>query len=245
MFTTEAREELRDRVVEMARKDQRVVAAAEVGSLALGEGDRLSDIDLSFAVDDAVGLAEILGDWSSTLSEELGGVALFDLTVGPTVYRVFMFADCLQLDVSFTSAREFAPSSPKFHLIFGAAGEMREAEPPGSAGLLGWALMWARHARVCMERGRLRQAEHAIFRMRESALDFACRRRDLPTGYGRGLEQLPPNVHDRFAVVASFEPDALKEALKTCVAGLSAECAEEGEIDQVMCERLSETIGDL
>ena len=247
MFTIEARDGLRDRVMKMAREDRRVVAAAEVGSLSVGEGDQWSDIDLTFAIDDAVGIAEVLDNWTSTLVKELAGVELFDLTAGPSIYRVFMFPDCLQLDLSFTSASAFRPTGPRFRLIFGYAGDMQLPEPPAAAGLLGWAVLFARHARVCIERGLWWQAEHCISSMRQYALSFACRRRDLPESYGRGVDRLPSEVRHRFAssLVLAFESDALKEALKGCVAALSTECAEDAETDQAVCDRLSETVAGI
>ena len=242
MFSVQRRDELRDRVVEMARRDARVLAAAEVGSLAAGEGDRWSDIDLTFGVDESSAVAAVLSDWTSTLVES-GGVELFDLVSGPTIYRVFMFEDCLQLDVSFTPASEFRPTSPLFRLIFGSAGEQRVASPEAARTFLGWAVMWASHARISIERGRWRQAEHAISRMRESSLDFAARRRDLPAGYGRGVEQLPADVYERFSssLVSAVEPRAVKDALRACVAALSAECELTDEPARRILERLSET----
>ena len=50
MFTVEDRDRLRDWVVGMASSDRRVVAGAVLGSLAHDEGDRWSDLDLTFAV---------------------------------------------------------------------------------------------------------------------------------------------------------------------------------------------------
>lgn len=246
MFRVQRRDELREHVVEMARRDPRVVAAAEVGSLAAGEGDRWSDVDLTFGVDDSSGVAAVLSDWTSTLVEA-GGVELFDLVSGPTIYRVFMFEDCLQLDVSFTPASEFRPTSPRFRLIFGSAGEQRVAYPETARAFLGWAVMWASHARISIERGRWRQAEHAISRMRESALDAAARRRGLPAGYGRGVEQLPADVYERFSssLVTAVDPEALKDALRACVAALSAECDATDEPGRRILERLSETVKGL
>jgi hypothetical protein len=40
MFTVDQRDVLRDRVLEVAQRDARIVAGAAVGSLALGGGDR-------------------------------------------------------------------------------------------------------------------------------------------------------------------------------------------------------------
>lgn len=247
MFTVEARDELRARVLELARGDRRVVAAAEVGSLALGQGDRWSDVDLTFAVDDIADVAEVLDDWTATLIGELGGTRLLDLTVGPTTYRVFMFADCLQLDVSFTPASAFAPTSPRFRVLFGRAGELRASDPPPAADLLGWAVLYARHGRVCIERGLWWQAEHCITGMRQQALAYACRRRGLPESYGRGVDRLPSEVRRRFApgLVVAFEPDALKDALRRCVAALRAECAEDADVDPAVRDRLLDAVAGI
>lgn len=247
MFGTEDRDRLRQRVLEMARADQRVVAAAEVGSLAAGDGDRWSDLDLTFGVDDAVEVASVLADWTSAFVDELGAVELFDLVAGATVYRVFMFRDCLQLDVSLTPASSFGPTSPRFNLLFGEAVASRASDAPPARHYLGWAVMWARHARVCIERGRLRQAEHALFRMRESALDYACARRGLPAGYGRGLEQLPPEVHHAFSLsgLDHAGSDPLEEGLRSSVAALRNECDQDEDGKRVVGERLAETVRDL
>ena len=58
---------------------------------------------------------------------------------------------------------------------------------------------------------------------------------------------MPSDVRQRFAssLVLAFESDALKEALKGCVAALSTECAEDAETDQAVCDRLSETVAGI
>ena len=50
MFTLEQRDALRERVLRLAHEDERVVAGAAVGSLAVDGGDRFSDLDLTFGV---------------------------------------------------------------------------------------------------------------------------------------------------------------------------------------------------
>jgi hypothetical protein len=40
VFTIDERNRIRDRILEIAKSDERIVAGAEVGSLATGEGDR-------------------------------------------------------------------------------------------------------------------------------------------------------------------------------------------------------------
>src|SRR5439155_19151688 len=100
VFTVEQRDALRERVLTLAENDRRVVAGAAVGSLALGGGDRFSDLDLTFAVADDVPLPDVLEDWTDTLHDELAAVHLVDLERGPTIYRVFLLPDALQFDLS-------------------------------------------------------------------------------------------------------------------------------------------------
>jgi hypothetical protein len=58
VFSVTDRDRVRDRVLEMAAGDPRVVGAAVVGGLADGDGDRWSDLDLISGVrDQALALA--------------------------------------------------------------------------------------------------------------------------------------------------------------------------------------------
>ena len=104
MFTVEQRAALRDRLLWLAAEDERVVAGAAVGSLAVDAGDRFSDLDLTFGIADPVPIAEVLDDWTRTLVGEQGAVCLTDLVVGPTTYRVFLLPEALQFDLSMTPA---------------------------------------------------------------------------------------------------------------------------------------------
>src|SRR5205807_1670556 len=98
VFTVEQRDGLRKRVRRLAEEDERVVAGAVVGSLAIDSGDRFSDVDLTFGIADHVQVADVLDDWTRTLIDELDAVQLADLERGPTTYRVFLLPDALQLD---------------------------------------------------------------------------------------------------------------------------------------------------
>jgi predicted nucleotidyltransferase len=98
MFSVEQRDALREHVLRLAREDERVVAAAAVGSLAVDGGDRFSDLDLTFGIASHVPVAAVLADWTRALVAELDAVHLVDLEHGPTVYRVFLLPDALQLD---------------------------------------------------------------------------------------------------------------------------------------------------
>ena len=93
MFSVEDRERVREHVLAMAAADSRVVAGAALGSLAHGEGDRWSDLDLMFAVADGVALSEVLEDWSQVIGREDGPIRLFDVGCGSASYGMLLPPD--------------------------------------------------------------------------------------------------------------------------------------------------------
>jgi hypothetical protein len=232
MFTIEERDAARDHVLEIAASDPRIVAGAVVGSLAHGSGDRWSDLDLTFGVADEITIAEVLGDWTKRVVADLDAVVLFDLPSGDTIYRVFLLPGCLQVDLSFTPASRFGAGGPRFRLLFGQAHERPQAASPPAQDLFGWAIAYARDARACIERGRWWQAEHSISAIRDNALSLACRRRDLPTRFGRGYDDLPQEVLQAFqsALVRSLTRQGLLGALAASIEGLMRESAEVAEL---------------
>lgn len=228
MFSVEDRNHVRDHVLQLAASDARVVAGAVVGSLALDEGDRWSDLDLTFAVADNVPLPDVLEDWTRDLVKEFDAIHLFDLPSGASIYRVFLLPGCLQFDLSFTPASKFGASGPKFKLIFGNSVEKPFAQPPSAQELFGYAVHHALRARFCIERGCTWQAEYWISSIRDYALSLACRHRGLPAVYGRGFDDLPPEVSDVFigALVTSLGRDELLRALGCAIEGLLREADE-------------------
>jgi hypothetical protein len=228
VFSVDERDRVRERVLELARSDTRIVAGAVVGSLVGGGGDRWSDLDLTFAVTDAAALDDVLRDWTERLGKELDAVHLFDLPFGATIYRVFILPSCLQLDVSLTPGAQFGAGGPRWELLFGRAVDRPPPAPPSAAELFGYAVHHARAARVSIERGRPWHAEYWISALRDYALSLACARRGLPARFGRGFDDLPPDLLAAFAgaIVRSLERDELRRALAAAVEALLAETAD-------------------
>jgi hypothetical protein len=246
VFTIEQRDALRDRVLALAEEDERVVAGAVVGSLAVGAGDRFSDLDLTFGVADDAAVPEVLDDWTRTLEDELSAVQLLDLERGPAIYRVLLLPDSLQFDLSLTPAAEFRPAGPRFRLLFGetAAGE-HEATPAIARDIFGWAVVYALHARACIERGRVWQAEHYVGVVRDHALSLACLRQGLPATQARGFDDLPADTLAGLegAHVGSLEPDRLRSSLAAAVLALLHEGrAAELSSAETVGERLAELL---
>jgi hypothetical protein len=244
VFTVEERDRVRDHVLELARNDSRVVAGAEVGSLSIGGGDRWSDLDLTFGVTDGSSLADVLDDWTHDLISRFDAVHLFDLVADPAIYRVLLLPDYLQVDVSVSPASQFRSTSPRFKLLFGETNEPNYRGLPSRGETLGWAVVWARHARVCIERNQWWQAEYAITHLRYHAMELACLRLELPTHYGKGFDRLPAEVRNAFegALVRSLERDELIRAMNTGIEALLKECEVANDDDRIL-ERLREMAG--
>src|SRR5436190_4629801 len=162
MFSIADRHRVHDSVLQLAASDARVVAGAVVGSLAHDEGDRWSDLDLTFAVADNLPILDVLEDWTRDLAQKFDAAHLFDLPSGASIYRVFLLPGCLQFDLSFTPASKFGATSPRFKLIFGRAVEKPYLAQPDAHELFGYAVHHALRARFCLERGRTWEAEYLI-----------------------------------------------------------------------------------
>jgi len=243
VFTVEQRDALREHVLQLAEKDDRVVAGAAVGSLAVDGGDRFSDLDLTFGIADRVPVAEVLGDWTRTLGDERDAVQLADLERGAIIYRVFLLPDALQFDLSMSPAAQFRPGGPRFRLLFGTTTadepEVPTARPPGNLSIptpavahdiFGWGVIYALHARACIERGRVWQAEHYVDAVRDHALSLACLREGVTAVQARGYDDLSAETLARFeaAHVGAVEPEALRTPLAASVRTLTREGAEAG-----------------
>ena len=236
-FSPEDRDHARERVLELARSDGRIVAGAVVGSLALGDGDEWSDLDLTFAVAEGISVEDVLGDWTRVLAADLDAVHLFDLWAGAALYRVFVLPGCLQLDVSLAPQSSFGARTPTFRLLFGSAAELPRAAPPPAEELFGYAVHHALRARFAIERDQLWLAEYWVSAVRDYALALACHRRGLPTSYGRGFDELPAQVLAGFedAFPRSLDRDELLRALRVSVDGLAREA---GELANPVAEQL-------
>jgi hypothetical protein len=256
VFSVEQRDALLERVLGLGREDERVIAGAVVGSLAVDSGDRFSDVDLTFGIADHVQVADVLDDWTRLLIEQVDAVSLVDLRRGPTTYRVFLLRDALQLDLSMTPASQFRPAGPRFRLVFGeTASDDAEAPAPPVVGdlfistpavagdIFGWGVIYALHSRACIERRRVWQAEHYVGAVRDHALALACLREGVTAVQARGYDDLSAETLARSedSHIGSLEPAALRLALAASVVALTREGTEANlPHAQVVADRLAE-----
>src|SRR2546429_6566740 len=90
VFTVEQRDALRDRLLRLAEADERVVSGAAVGSLALGGGDRFSDLDLPFGIADRLPVGDVVNDWAPPPVHETRALGLVGPQPGPPTHRLVL-----------------------------------------------------------------------------------------------------------------------------------------------------------
>lgn len=225
VYTSDQRENLRSALIAAARNDGRITGAALTGSAAGGAQDQWSDIDLAFGIGDAAKLPATLADWTERMYREHGAVHHVDVKRGAWIYRVFLLDIGLQVDLAFAPAGEFGARAPTFRLLFGDAVERPHASPPAPSDLIGLAWLYALHARGCIGRGNLWQAEYMISQVRDQVLALACLRHGLPAAEGRGMDHLPPSVTAplQLALVGHLDEASLGRAFHAATDALMQE----------------------
>jgi hypothetical protein len=244
MFTPEQRARVRSDLLKYATQDQRISGAAITGSAAADHEDEWSDIDLAFGLADPADQQAVLLDWTSYMYEKHLALHHLDVVAGSWIYRVFLLPDTLQVDLAFVQATEFRPLAPSFRLIFGTAQEPRTFPPPTPGGMIGLGWLHALHARSCIARMRLWQAEYMISGVRDHALALACIRHGLPAVHGRGIDRLPRELTAQFeaALVRQMNAAEISRALRVAIKGFLAEVK---AADEKLGERLQETLVSL
>lgn len=244
MFTEAERDHLRTRLLERARADRSITGAAITGSAAHGAADRWSDIDLFFGVTAGLAPEDVLGAWSTFMYQELGALHHFDLRSGPALYRAFLLPECLEVDLAFSPAAAFGAQGPHFQTVFGVPIAQPPAPPADRGHLIGLAWHHVLHARICLERHKLWQAEYWISGVRDHALTLACLRHGQPALYAKGVDALPAAVTRRLeeALVRMLTPSELGRALGVAAAALLDEI---GYVDGDLARRLTGPLREL
>lgn len=238
MFTAEQRDHVRQRVLALAQSDPRTIAGALTGSMALGVGDRWSDIDVAFGVAEGITPEAVLDDWTAVLAREWGVLHHFDLRYSSSIYRVFLLPSGLEVDVAATPAEDFGARGPTFRALFGPTHQLAARPQPNASSLIGLCWHHVLHARAYIERHKPWQAEYWISEMRHHILELACLRLGENALEGRGFDRLPSHVREPLAeaLVRSLTEAELRRALAVATTCLIAELE---AWDAPLCARLS------
>jgi hypothetical protein len=244
MFNPDERARLRADLLDRAKLDPRISAAAITGSAAANREDCWSDIDLAFAVADPAQLSSVLADWTAQMISRHSALHHFDVRVGLWVYRVFLLRSTLQVDIAFVPASDFRALAPTFQLVFGQDNQERLAPTPQPLDLIGMGWLYALHVRSSLARHRLWQAEYMISGLRDTVLALACIRHLLPAVHGRGFDQLPREVAAPLEASFARQLDSpeLVRIFKIVVAGFLIEIE---IIDPQLAARLAPALTEL
>jgi predicted nucleotidyltransferase len=228
MFSAAEREGVRARLLDRARADENIVAAAVTGSSAAGAEDAWSDVDLSFGITDGVEIATVIEDWTALLEREFGALHHWDLVSPTTTFRVFLLPLGLEVDLGFTPQAHFASRGPRFRPVFGEFATHDPSPPPAVREEIGLGWHHVLHARACIERGRPWQAEWLISAIRDHVITLACIRLGLEPYYARGADRLPPDMKDAVkpTLVRDVQPAELRRALRSAADALVNEVRE-------------------
>lgn len=249
MFTPDERVTLRSALLTYAANDPRISGAAITGSAAHASEDRWSDIDLAFGIRGGAALPDVLAGFTARMYEQHSAAHHLDVIAGAWTYRVFLLSNTLQVDLAFVAESEFRALAPAFRLVSGKATEPRHASPPPVGMLIGMGWLHALHARACLARQRLWQAEYMISGIRDNALALACVRHGLPAVHGRGVDELPGEVTAPWkeSLVGQLDVVELSRAFRVAVQGLLREVragnAELAERLEAPLTRLIESAG--
>lgn len=203
VFTPEDRDSVLARLVQRAADDPAVLAAALFGSLASGDADGWSDVDLALRISDE----DVARRWTDHLYAQEGAVHHVDMWSGPTRYCAFLLGNALQVDVSFWTSDIAVRAGRAVSPLFGAVGQHTDAAPVDVGHLVGMGWLYAVHARSALARGRLWQGVHMIDGARDQAVGLACLRHGLPAHEGRGVDLLPEPVHRRLTATRAGDVD--------------------------------------
>lgn len=215
-FTTTDRVNLSNRMLVIGESDARVTGAAYVGSAAVESQDAWSDVDITFGIKTGVALTDVLDEWVRILDAEFGVVHHFDVPGGSAIYRVVLFDNGLELDVSVAPESDFRARGPAFRLVSGNANEAAPSPELRTNDLIGWGWHHLLHANASIERGRPWQAEFWLSGARDHVVALRCIRHGLPHMHGRGVDRLPIEEHADLdaTLLASIDEQALRRCLR-------------------------------
>lgn len=227
MFDDGDRDDLRARLVEAARQDVEISAAALLGSAARGAEDRWSDIDLALRLTPGAELNGVADRWTRRLRQEETVVDQLDIHASGALYRVFLLASTLQVDLSFWPHGRLVTGGAPVRMIFGQADDTAPEPGSGEGGMehLRMAWLYALHVRSALARDRRWQAVWMLESLRNWLISLYCLRHSLAPHEGRGVDALPGAVQAGLAttLTTSLDPADLRHAFRVLIALLLAE----------------------
>lgn len=192
MFSVEQRDAATEALLAFARSDSEIAGAAFVGSSATGNQDAWSDIDLMLQLSTTADEASVIDRWTEHLYSNFDVVHHLNVRAGNGIlYRVFLTAESLQMDISFWPHEEFRAKGDRFHLIYGSPTSPTQPAEPDLDAIVGQAWLFAIHIRSALARNTPWYAASLLDTMRIRILELASVRHGLNPHQRREADQLP------------------------------------------------------
>jgi hypothetical protein len=209
VYTPEQRDRIAARLLELLRGDERIARAELSGSVATGDADRWSDVDVYATVAEGVDQEEVANDWLPRVYDAFPVVHHYAVAFGGHHVRGFLLEDLLELDIGFQPAVEDEQDWP---------GPDAESE----AGF-GWHDVL--HAGVAIARGRPWRAQYYVGLLRWRTLTLASDRLGADFGEFKGVDDLPGELLDGLeqALPRSLERGELSRALRAATGAFLGE----------------------
>src|SRR6185312_9066113 len=189
-FTISERKQVYERVLAIAKADNRVTGGAVVGSFANNNEDELSDIDLTFGIKSGIEVAQVLQEWTESLNAVFNVIDSFDIKFATSIYRVFLFSNCLELDLSVVPEKDYGAITSNFRLLFGKANKPKISSKPDVENLIGLGWHHVLHANLAICRRKPWQAEYWISALRDHIISMKCIRLGLSSIYAKGADNI-------------------------------------------------------
>lgn len=216
IFTEKDSNKMFERLIQMGLSDDRIIGGALVGSSANDTKDKWSDLDITFGLKKEIDPRFVLDEWISILNKEYTIVHYFDVHRSLGIYRVMLFPNGLEVDLSMVPEEEYGPKSSDFKLIFGRIGENKNNLKSHSVEeLFGWGWHHILHANSAIHRKKFGQAEFWINNLRNYVFELQCIRFGLPAVHGRGIHLLPKHFNKamQYTLIKSLSSSELKRSL--------------------------------
>jgi hypothetical protein len=200
VYTPGERDRIAARLLELLRGDERIARTEIAGSVASGDADRWSDVDVYATVAEGVDQEEVANDWLRRVRDAFPVVHHYAVAFGTHHVRGFLLENLLEVDIGFQPAVEHEIEWP---------GPDAEAE----AGF-GWHDVL--HAGVAIARGRPWRAQYYLGLLRWRTLTLATQRLGLDFGEYKGVDDLPQDVLGPLeeALPRSLDADELGRAAR-------------------------------
>jgi len=215
-FQDKDRIEILNYILEVGKNDPHVIGAALVGSYAINKQDVWSDIDISFGIKEIVKPKIILDKWTNLVKAQFEIIHYFDIASALGIYRVILFSNGIELDLSAIPQSEFGPKASKFKLLFGSAKEKFEIPKPSIEKIYGLSWHHVLHANSALKRNKLWQAQFWLDKLREHIFTLKCLRNNVSCQHGRGIDLLDEDELKNMekTLVKKIKSTEIKHALK-------------------------------